>query len=60
VHRATVARWLASAREVVLERTMAQLGDDLRLDPAELVSLIRVVRSELDVSLQGLLASGSP
>jgi len=56
VHRATVARWLAAAREMVLERTMAQLGDELRLDPAEFASLLRVVRSALDVSLQGLLA----
>jgi RNA polymerase sigma-70 factor (ECF subfamily) len=56
VHRATVARWLASAREVVVERTMAQLGDELRLDPTEFESLLRVVRSALDVSLQGLLS----
>jgi RNA polymerase sigma-70 factor (ECF subfamily) len=56
VHRATIARWLASAREMVVDRTMAQLGDELRLDPAEFESLLRVVRSALDVSLQGLLA----
>jgi RNA polymerase sigma-70 factor (ECF subfamily) len=57
VHRATVARWLAAAREKLLDRTMAQLGDELKLDPEELVSLLRVVRSALDVSLQGLLSS---
>jgi RNA polymerase sigma-70 factor (ECF subfamily) len=56
VHRATVARWLGAAREVVVERTMSQLGDELHLDPADFESLLRVVRSALDVSLQGLLA----
>jgi RNA polymerase sigma-70 factor (ECF subfamily) len=56
VHRATVARWLAAARDAVLERTMSLLGDELDLDPKELMSLLRVVRSGLDISLQGLLA----
>lgn len=56
VHRATVARWIALAREQVLERTMASLGDELRLNGPELESLLRIVRSSLDVSLQGLLA----
>jgi RNA polymerase sigma-70 factor (ECF subfamily) len=57
VHRATVARWLASAREAVLERTMTLLGDQLQLDARELASLLLVVRSALDVSLQGLLSA---
>lgn len=57
VHRATVARWLASAREGVLERTMSLLGNELRLDVGELESLLRVVRSGLDVSLRGLLTA---
>jgi RNA polymerase sigma-70 factor (ECF subfamily) len=56
VHRATAARWLAAAREAVLERTMSLLGDELRVDAADFASLLRVVRSALDVSLHGLLA----
>ena len=59
VHRATAARWLAAAREAVLERTMSVLGDELRVDAAEFASLLRVVRSALDVSLQGLLGEAA-
>lgn len=58
VHRATVARWIAAAREGLLERTMARLGERLRLEPADFESLLRVVRSSLDVSLHALLAEG--
>lgn len=57
VHRATVARWIAAAREQLVERTMATLGERLRVPKAELESLLRVVRSSLDVSLQSLLAA---
>jgi RNA polymerase sigma-70 factor (ECF subfamily) len=56
VHRATVARWLATARELVLERTMTLLGDRLQLDAAEFASLLRMVRTTLDVSLHSLLS----
>jgi RNA polymerase sigma-70 factor (ECF subfamily) len=59
VHRATVARWLAGARETILERTMSLLGDELHVDAAEFESLLRVVRSALDVSLHGVLAEGA-
>lgn len=59
VHRATAARWLAAAREAVLERTMSLLGDELRVDAADFASLLRAVRSALDVSLQGLLGEGT-
>jgi RNA polymerase sigma-70 factor (ECF subfamily) len=59
VHRATAARWLAAAREAVLERTMSLLGDELRVDASDFASLLRVVRSALDVSLQGLLGEVS-
>lgn len=57
VHRATVARWIADAREQLLERTMALLGARLRLAPDDLASLLRVVRSSLHISLHTLLVS---
>ncbi len=60
VHRATVARWLASARGSVFEGTMTALGDGLRLDAAEFASLFRAVRSSLDLSLQSLLEDHVP
>jgi RNA polymerase sigma-70 factor (ECF subfamily) len=59
VHRATIARRLAAAREAVLERTMSLLADQFQFDAAEFRSLLRVVRSALDVSLQGILSEGA-
>jgi RNA polymerase sigma-70 factor, ECF subfamily len=56
VHRATVARWIAAARESLLERLLRGLGERLRIGPAELESLMALVRSGLDVSLRALLA----
>jgi RNA polymerase sigma-70 factor (ECF subfamily) len=56
VHRATVARWISAGRATLAERTLALLGERLRLDPAELQSLLRVVRSSLELSLGQVLA----
>ena len=56
VHRATVARWIAGAREQLHERTMAEVASGLALSQEELESLLRVVRSSLDLSLRALLA----
>jgi RNA polymerase sigma-70 factor (ECF subfamily) len=60
VHRATVARWLAAARDGLFERTAAHLGERLRLPAAELESLLAVIRSGLDLSLGSLLAEHAP
>jgi RNA polymerase sigma-70 factor (ECF subfamily) len=57
VHRATVARWIAAACEGLLERTLAQMNDTLRLHPREFESLLKAVRSSLDISLRALLAA---
>jgi RNA polymerase sigma-70 factor (ECF subfamily) len=51
VHRATVARWIAAAREQIVERTRQILRDDLRLQASELDSLMGVAGSQLDASL---------
>jgi len=56
VHRATAARWITSAREAVRSATQRALTERLQLAPDELDSLIRMIRSELDVSLPRLLA----
>jgi RNA polymerase sigma-70 factor (ECF subfamily) len=50
VHRATVARWIAAARHTVLERTRRRLMHDLRLDAAEVDSLIRLVQSRIELA----------
>jgi RNA polymerase sigma-70 factor (ECF subfamily) len=55
VHRATVARWIGKARERLLEETRAELGRTLRLDDTEFESLLAVVRSHLDLSLERCL-----
>jgi len=54
VHRATVARWLAAARARLQEAVLALLRDRLDVDARELESLARVVRSDLEISLQSL------
>jgi RNA polymerase sigma-70 factor (ECF subfamily) len=57
VHRATIVRWLASAREHVLERTRAGLQERLRVSPEELDSLMHALYSRIDVSMSRLFAS---
>jgi RNA polymerase sigma-70 factor, ECF subfamily len=51
VHRATAARWIATAREQLVEQTRAQLAGRLGLARSELDSLIGLVRSNLSISL---------
>lgn len=58
VHRATVARHLARARADVRKATLRALRTGLRLDGAEADSLVRLVRSQLELSLSGLLGAG--
>lgn len=51
VSRATVARWLASAREALFEGTRRGLVERLDLSPSEYDSLVALVRSQLEVSV---------
>jgi RNA polymerase sigma-70 factor (ECF subfamily) len=51
VNRATAARWLAAAREIVKERTIRQLRARLQLNPRECESLLGLVNSQLEVSV---------
>jgi RNA polymerase sigma-70 factor (ECF subfamily) len=55
VHRATVARWIARAREELLETVRKTLRARLGVTPSELRSLLVHVRSQLDVSVHRLL-----
>ncbi len=57
VHRATAARWLAKARDLLFEATRKALQDELDLSASEFESLVRLVRSQVDVSLSQLLSS---
>jgi RNA polymerase sigma-70 factor (ECF subfamily) len=57
VHRATVARWVADAREAVLKGTRQRLMKDLGLGRASFDSLMGLVGSQLDVSLATFLGA---
>lgn len=59
VHRATVARWIAAARQQLLDDARRILRDRLQLSDAEFESLVRMVRSQLDVSVRSLLDEGT-
>ena len=56
VHRATIARHLAVARAKVLDHIRCQLRERLGLATEELASLIRLVRSRLQISIGQLMA----
>lgn len=55
VHRATAARWLVSAREALLDGTRKRLAAKLKLTHAEVDSVIRLIQSRIDVSIERLL-----
>jgi RNA polymerase sigma-70 factor (ECF subfamily) len=54
VHRATAARWLEHARRRLVEGTMSLLRSRLQVQSDELDSILRLIRSQLDVSVGGL------
>lgn len=60
VHRATATRWLAKIRGQISSDTKKHLGAELDVSSAELESLVALVQSRLDVSLQRLLDTPSP
>lgn len=57
VHRATAARWVQSAREKLLLRTRRTFMMNARISSDECESIMRMVRSQLDMSLQRRLGS---
>jgi RNA polymerase sigma-70 factor (ECF subfamily) len=62
VHRATVARWIAAARQAIVLEGQRLLRERLGVSPGEFESLARLLQSQLDVSLTGLFAEeqGAP
>lgn len=58
VHRATMKRWLASARGVLLEETRRELATRVGAEGAELDSVIRLIESNFDVTVGRLLRTG--
>jgi RNA polymerase sigma-70 factor (ECF subfamily) len=56
VHRATIGRWLDTAREAVLAATRDHLMATLEVPHAEIESILRLVLSQVDLNLRPLLA----
>lgn len=56
-HRATCARWLASAREELLKQTRKHFISRARISEGECESVLRLVRSQLDLSIKRRLSS---
>ena len=55
IHRGTAARWLKEAREKLLWETHARLVDHFDIPRGELESILRLVKSQLDLSVRRLL-----
>ena len=60
MHRSTAARQLATVRGELAATTRRLLMKRLRLDSSEVASIIRLVMSQLDVSVRSLLAEVEP
>jgi RNA polymerase sigma-70 factor (ECF subfamily) len=54
MHRSTAARLVVRARGLVLEATRAQMMSRLEVHSQDLDSIMRMIRSQLDISLLGL------
>ncbi|MCY1031238.1 hypothetical protein OV207_07200 [Corallococcus sp. BB11-1] len=58
VHASTVSRWMAKARDSLLEHTREGLARRLALNTSQLDSLLRVLDGSLEVSIASLLKEG--
>jgi RNA polymerase sigma-70 factor (ECF subfamily) len=55
VHRTTVARWLAKTREQLLKGTRGSLMAQLKIERTEFESIMRLIQSQLDASIERFL-----
>lgn len=60
VHRATAARWVATAREELGTLIRTEVAAQLAIDVDEVDSIVRMVQSRLDVSLERLIGESPP
>lgn len=60
VHRATAFRWLARARERLLSQTRQMLAARMSLHRSELDSVMRLIDSQLEVSMVRLFSADDP
>jgi RNA polymerase sigma-70 factor (ECF subfamily) len=59
VHRSTAARWLADAKQALLDQTRHNLVEVQRLTASEAEVVFGLVQSQLELSLQRVLASSA-
>jgi RNA polymerase sigma-70 factor (ECF subfamily) len=59
VHRATVARWIAEARQQIMDDARTRLQQQLAVGSADIDSMIGLLKSRIDLSISRLLASRS-
>lgn len=57
VHRATAARRIRDAEEALHRETRARLEAELRVSPVELTSIMRLIQSQMHVSVARVFAS---
>lgn len=57
VHRATAARWIAKARERLASKTRTHLRTRLSLSEDQFESIVRLIESQMDLSMARLLAT---
>ncbi|HEY3818638.1 MAG TPA: hypothetical protein VGL81_15800 [Polyangiaceae bacterium] len=60
VHRTTILRRIEAAQAQVLERTRADVMNELQISPSDFESLLNLVQSRLHVTLTSLLVETSP
>ncbi len=59
VHRATAARWVSKARERLGSKTRANLRKRLSISDDQFQSIVRLVESQMDLSMERLLATAA-
>lgn len=59
VHRATAARWVQAARETLFAKARIALAQRLGVPRTEIEEIVRMIESQLDVSLNRLLTTRS-
>jgi len=57
VHRATAARWVVQAERTLVDAVHAQMKEHLGIDGDEYASIIRLVRSQFDITLERYLSA---
>jgi RNA polymerase sigma-70 factor (ECF subfamily) len=55
VHRTTASRWVTKARDALVEETKGGLRQKLNLEPEDVSSILRLIRSQIEDAIHSLL-----